>query len=245
MIIDDHSRLLVGGGLFYNDNAYNFQKVLKDAVAAYGIPSKLYVDNGCSYSNEQLSLICGAVGIVLLHTRVRDGASKAKTERQFRTLKETWLYILDLDSITFLKQFDSLLKDYMRSYNTTLHSSIGTTPGSVTKVHVLWSACQNPGSGSKNASSTASHAKSIRIPPSPLTGFLMTSPCSSSPPEWRSASCRTTCSRSLSFMRENAFQSDRRIKMRTAGQSVTIRLLLIIQRSGVSADVPFLLWTVV
>ena len=128
MIIDDHSRLLAGGGLFYNDNAYNFQKVLKDAVAAYGIPSKLYVDNGCSYSNEQLSLICGAVGIVLLHTRVRDGASKTKTERQFRTLKETWLYILDLDSITFLKQFDSLLRDYMRSYNTTLHSGIGTTP---------------------------------------------------------------------------------------------------------------------
>jgi hypothetical protein len=81
MIIDDHSRLLVGGGLFYNDNAYNFQKVLKDAVAAYGIPSKLYVDNGCSYSNEQLSLIYGSVGIVLLHTRVRDGASKSKTER--------------------------------------------------------------------------------------------------------------------------------------------------------------------
>jgi hypothetical protein len=34
----------VGGGLFYNDNAYNFQKVLKDAVAAHGIPAKLYVD---------------------------------------------------------------------------------------------------------------------------------------------------------------------------------------------------------
>ena len=43
MIIDDHSRFLVGG-LFYNDNAYNFQKVLKDAVAAHGIPVKLYVD---------------------------------------------------------------------------------------------------------------------------------------------------------------------------------------------------------
>jgi transposase InsO family protein len=183
MIIDDHSRLLAGGGLFYNDNAYNFQKVLKDAVAAYGIPSKLYVDNGCSYSNEQLSLICGAVGIVLLHTRVRDGASKVKTERQFRTLKETWLYILDLDSITSLKQFDSLLKDYMCSYNTTLHSGIGTTPYSVIRIHMLWSACQNPGSGSSNAFSTASHAKSVRIPPSPLTGFLMTFPCSSSPPE--------------------------------------------------------------
>lgn len=52
MIIDDHSKLLVGGELFYNDNAYNFQKVLKNAIATYGIPDKLYVDNGCSYSNE-------------------------------------------------------------------------------------------------------------------------------------------------------------------------------------------------
>jgi len=32
MLIDDHSRLITGGGLFYNDNAYNFQKVLKQAV---------------------------------------------------------------------------------------------------------------------------------------------------------------------------------------------------------------------
>ena len=128
MIIDDHSRFLVGGGLFYNDNAYNFQKVLKNAVAAHGIPAKLYVDNGCSYSNEQLSLICGSIGTVLLHTKIRDGASKAKIERQFRTLKETWLYTLDLDSITSLAQFDGLLKDYMRSYNTALHSGIGVTP---------------------------------------------------------------------------------------------------------------------
>ena len=80
MIIDDHSRLLVGGGLFYNDNSYNFQKVLKDAVAAYGIPDNLYVDNGCSYSNEQLSMICVSLGILLLHTKIRDGASKGKVE---------------------------------------------------------------------------------------------------------------------------------------------------------------------
>lgn len=128
MIIDDHSRFLVGGGLFYNDNTYNFQKVLRDAVAAYGIPAKLYVDNGCSYVSEQLSLICGSIGTVLLHTKVRDGASKAKIERQFRTLKETWLYTLDLESITSLAQFNGLLRDYMRSYNTTLHSGIGATP---------------------------------------------------------------------------------------------------------------------
>lgn len=128
MIIDDHSRLLVGGELFYNDNACNFQKVLKDAIAAYGIPDKLYVDNGCSYSNEQLSMICISLGILLLHTKIRDGASKGKVERHFRTLKERWLYTLDIGAITSLSQFNEMLKDYMRDYNTTFHRGIDGIP---------------------------------------------------------------------------------------------------------------------
>ena len=128
MIIDDHSRLLVGGELFYNDNAYNFQKVLKQAVSTYGIPDKLYVDNGCSYSNEQLSMICVSLGVLLLHTKIRDGASKGKVERHFRTLKERWLYTLDISKITSLAQFNEMLKDYMRSYNTTFHRGIDATP---------------------------------------------------------------------------------------------------------------------
>ena len=128
MIIDDHSRLLVGGELFYNDNAYNFQKVLKQAVSTYGIPDKLYVDNGCSYSNEQLSMICVSLGVLLLHTKIRDGASKGKVERHFRTLKERWLYTLDISKITSLAQFNEMLKEYMRSYNTTFHRGIDAAP---------------------------------------------------------------------------------------------------------------------
>lgn len=128
MIIDDHSRMLVGGGLFYNDNAYNFQKVLKSAISRYGIPSKLYVDNGAPYSNEQLSMICVSCGIKLLHTRIRDGASKAKVERHFRTLRETWLYSLNLESITSLEQFNSKLAEYMHEYNHKHHSGINGCP---------------------------------------------------------------------------------------------------------------------
>ncbi len=128
MIIDDHSRMLVGGGLFYQDNACCFQKVLKNAVASYGIPSKLYVDNGAPYANEQLSLICGSLGISLIHAPVRDGAAKAKVERHFRSMKERWLYGLDMGSITSLATFNQLLADYMRDYNTTHHSGIDQPP---------------------------------------------------------------------------------------------------------------------
>jgi transposase InsO family protein len=84
MIIDDHSRLIVGGGIFYNDNSYNYQKVLRQAIAAYGLPDKLYMDHGSSFENEQLTLILDSLGIVESHAPVRDGAAKGKVERNFR-----------------------------------------------------------------------------------------------------------------------------------------------------------------
>lgn len=127
-IIDDHSRLIVGGELFYEDSAVNFQKVLKDAIAAYGIPSKLYVDNGASFSNEQLALICGEVGIVLIHAKPRDGASKAKIERFWRSLDERFNYITDLSGVTSLEQFNLMYREYVRDYNTRIHSGIHCPP---------------------------------------------------------------------------------------------------------------------
>lgn len=128
MIIDDHSRMIVGGEIFYNDNAYNYQKVLKKAIETYGIPDKLYLDNGSPYSNSQLSMICASVGTVEIHTPVRDGASKGKVERNFRTLKERWVYTLDTSAITSLTEFNQSLAAYIRKHNTTVHSAIGETP---------------------------------------------------------------------------------------------------------------------
>lgn len=48
-IIDDHTRIIVGGEYFYNDSAVNFQKVLHDAVLNYGVPKIVYCDSAtCS-----------------------------------------------------------------------------------------------------------------------------------------------------------------------------------------------------
>lgn len=75
-IVDDHSRMIVGARLFFEDNAYNFQKVLKNAVATYGICHKLYCDHGSPYENAQIAFICGSIGTALIHAPVRDGAAK-------------------------------------------------------------------------------------------------------------------------------------------------------------------------
>lgn len=127
-IIDDHSRLIVGSRFFYNDNAYNFQLVLKEAISRYGLCKKLYLDHGSPYSNDQLTLICGSLGVVKLHTPVRDGASKAKIERSFKTLKESWLYGFDSSSVSSLEELNLLLADKVRERNTSVNRMIGETP---------------------------------------------------------------------------------------------------------------------
>lgn len=127
-LVDDHSRLIVGAKFFYNDNAYNFQQVLRESISRYGICKKLYIDNGSTYSNEQLTLICGSLGIVEIHTPVRDGASKGKIERSFRTVKDTWLNGFDPADVSSLEELNQLLVGYVRKRNTEVNRSIGKTP---------------------------------------------------------------------------------------------------------------------
>jgi transposase InsO family protein len=128
MIIDDCSRLIVGAGIYYEDNAFNFQKTLKNAVQTYGIPHKIYVDHGSPYHNNQITLIADSIGALLLHAPVRDGAAKGKIERAFRTVKETWLYGLEVSKIRSLAAFACELGKFVRQYNLTVHSAIGKAP---------------------------------------------------------------------------------------------------------------------
>ena len=128
MIIDDHSRLIVGGEIFYHDSALNYQKVLKEAIAIYGLPDKILMDNGGPYKNGQLKFILGNLGITESHARVRDGAGKGKVERNFRTLRSRWLSTLDISQIHSLDQFNALLKDYIEIHNKTFHTGINDKP---------------------------------------------------------------------------------------------------------------------
>jgi hypothetical protein len=86
------------------------------------------VDNGSPYANQQLEWICGAIGTILIHTPVRDGAAKGKVERAFRSLKERWLYALDVSQIHSLAEFNLSLAAAVRKHNLTVNTSTGQTP---------------------------------------------------------------------------------------------------------------------
>lgn len=123
-IIDDASRLIVGAKFYFNDNSYNLQDVLKSSVKKYGVPKKLFVDNGSTYKNDQFNIICASLGLVLIHARPYSGASKGKIERFFHTMKASWMRGLNWNDIKSINELNVLLLDFINKYNNSFHSSL-------------------------------------------------------------------------------------------------------------------------
>lgn len=123
-IIDDASRLIVGARFYYNDNSYNLQDIFKSAIKKYGVPKKLFVDNGSTYKNDQFNIICANLGLVLIHARPYSGASKGKVERFFHTMKETWMRGLNWNDIKSIDELNNLLDEFITTYNNSNHSSL-------------------------------------------------------------------------------------------------------------------------
>ena len=125
--IDDASRVITHAEFFFNDNTEALFKTLKSAFYKRGLPQQLYVDNGSNYASKELSLLCSRVGILLMHTPVRDGAAKGKIERFFRTVRESFFTRqLNLSSLAALNR--QFLEWVEKDYNAQPHSGIKMRP---------------------------------------------------------------------------------------------------------------------
>lgn len=121
-IIDDASRLIVGYGFYPADNAVNVQITLKEAMLRYGIPKRIYADNGKPYKNVQLSLICARLGVSLLHAKAYHGNQKGKIERTFKSVKEGWMYNINYDDFDSVEALNRSLAVFISNKNNTIHS---------------------------------------------------------------------------------------------------------------------------
>lgn len=127
--IDDASRLLVHGEFFFEDNARNMQTVFRKAVLKFGVPCRIFVDNGCSYRNNQLDWICAELGIVKIHAKPYHPKGKAKIERSHRTEKDRWMNCTDWNTFHSLEEVNASYHRFLDTeYNNSPHSSIGMTP---------------------------------------------------------------------------------------------------------------------
>ncbi len=123
-LIDDASRLITSAKFYYEDNAINFQNTFKEGLKKYGIPKRIFLDNGKTYKNEQLSIICANCGMELIYTKPYSPQSKAKIERWFHTMKETWMRGINWVDIKDIDELNDMLNDFINDYNNKVHSSL-------------------------------------------------------------------------------------------------------------------------
>lgn len=128
-IIDDHSRMIVGAEWGFQENTLLLEKVFKDAILLYGLPGRLYVDNGASFSSQYLSRVCANLGIGLVHSKPYDSPSRGKVERFFRGVREQFLTRFHPKSEIVLSELNETFSSYLRAeYHQRHHSGIDTRP---------------------------------------------------------------------------------------------------------------------
>jgi transposase InsO family protein len=130
-IIDDHSRLIVGAEFGFFENTKLIEQVFKSAIITHGIPDRLYVDNGPSFSSEYLRKSCAHLGIGLVHSKPYDSPSRGKIERWFKTVRESFIALWGEKAIEGmdLKTLNEIFRQWLRDeYHHRNHSGIDARP---------------------------------------------------------------------------------------------------------------------
>jgi len=126
-IIDDHSRVIVGHAFSASETVGALSLVLKEAFLACGIPKRLYVDNGPSFSSDFLTKTAALAGISLTHSKPYDSPSRGKVERYFRTVRDRFLSGIR-EGITLLELNEAFSLWLRDDYHHRLHHGIGEKP---------------------------------------------------------------------------------------------------------------------
>src|SRR3989442_7177377 len=128
-ILDDASRLIPHGEFYADQGLESLLDCLRQAIAARGVPVRLYVDNGKIYRSRQLERIGASVGILIVHTPPYQPEGRGKIERFFRTVREQFIASIDLDQVRTLEYLNSRFQVWLDSvYHREKHGALETTP---------------------------------------------------------------------------------------------------------------------
>lgn len=130
-ILDDASRLIPHAQFYVHQGLDALLDCMRQAVAARGIPIRVYVDNGKVYRSQQLARIAASLGILIVHTPPYQPQGRGKIERFFRSLREQFLANLDRKLSLSLEALNERLWAWVgQVYHRTEHDGLGgaTTP---------------------------------------------------------------------------------------------------------------------
>jgi putative transposase len=128
-ILDDASRLIPHAQFYPNQGLDACLDCLRQAIAARGLPTRLYIDNAKIYRSQQLARIAASVGILIVHTPPYQPQGRGKIERYFRTVRDQFLTNLDRKQSLSLAELNDRYWAWIENvYHRSEHSALGSTP---------------------------------------------------------------------------------------------------------------------
>ena len=128
-ILDDASRLIPHAQFYPNQGLDACLDCLRQAVAARGVPVRLYIDNAKIYRSQQLARIAASLGISIVHTPPYQPEGRGKIERYFRTVRDQFLTNLDPKLSLSLEQLNDRYGIWLENvYHRSEHSALASTP---------------------------------------------------------------------------------------------------------------------
>jgi transposase InsO family protein len=128
-ILDDASRLIPHAQFYPNQGLDACLDCLRHAIAARGVPVRLYIDNAKIYRSQQLARIAASLGILIVHTPPYQPEGRGKIERFFRTVRDQFLNNLDRQQSLSLEQLNDRYWAWIENvYHRAEHSALASTP---------------------------------------------------------------------------------------------------------------------
>jgi transposase InsO family protein len=124
-IIDDATRYIVAAKFHLAEDARSLLDDLMLAIMRFGIPKRLYTDNGAAFRSHHLRVVAARLGISLPHTPPYKPKGRGKIERFFRTVRDGFLTGRGRSS---LNKLNTDFTAWLNHYHHTIHRSLKMSP---------------------------------------------------------------------------------------------------------------------
>ena len=127
--VDDYSRKILHAQYYRDEKLPRMENSFKKMVLRWGIPEKVYLDNGSVYIAKQFAWVLKELGTKKVHHPAYCAWCKGKIEAVMKTIKYDFQAEAALAGFTTLEELNSALWAWIDVvYNQRIHSTTGEAP---------------------------------------------------------------------------------------------------------------------
>jgi len=127
--VDDYSRKILSGRYYFDEKLPRMEDTFKRLVLRWGIPLKVYLDNGSVYIAKQFAWILAQLGTAKLHHKPYQAYCKGKVEAVNKIIKNDFQGEAQRAGFQTLEELNSAFSAWVDlEYNVRIHSQTGQAP---------------------------------------------------------------------------------------------------------------------